>query len=67
MSSTPIVVENDEHRLIKERKRKLEEIREAGVSPYPYSYAVTHHAGALKQQYESLTPELLVASALCVI
>jgi lysyl-tRNA synthetase class 2 len=34
----------EEHRLIAERKRKLEELRQAGIDPYPHKYEPTHKA-----------------------
>ncbi|MFC1697350.1 lysine--tRNA ligase [Nanoarchaeota archaeon] len=47
----------DTNRLIQERMRKLKEIRELGINPYPYSYEVTHHAKQIHEEFEKLKPE----------
>ena len=47
----------DEHRLIAERKRKLEELRAQGINPYPYNYKQTHHAAEIKAVHAHLQPE----------
>jgi lysyl-tRNA synthetase, class II len=46
----------EEHHLIAERKRKLEELRELGINPYPYKYDQTHHAQELQTLYMRLQP-----------
>lgn len=43
--------------LIKERKRKLEEIRKLGIESYPYRYDVTHHSKDIKNQHYKLVNE----------
>jgi len=47
----------NEEALIKERLRKLEEIRKLGVNPYPYKYEPKHKAKQLAEKYEKLKPE----------
>jgi lysyl-tRNA synthetase, class II len=47
----------EEHRLIAERKRKLEELRQAGINPYPYKFTPTHHAREIATVHAHLTPE----------
>jgi lysyl-tRNA synthetase class 2 len=47
----------DEHHLIRERLRKLEEIRKSGVDPYPYSFAQKNHAQDILSKHKSLKPE----------
>ena len=44
----------EEHRLIAERKRKIERLRELGIDPYPYQYDPTHHAAELQTLHASL-------------
>ncbi len=46
-----------EAQLIKERLRKLKELRELGVDPYPHSYKPTHHVDELRAKYENLAPD----------
>ena len=41
-----------ENKLIEERLRKLKEIREMGVNPYPYSYKQTHHAKEILDKFD---------------
>jgi lysyl-tRNA synthetase, class II len=48
---------SEDHRLIAERKRKLEELRAAGINPYPYGYSVSAHAKEVKTLYERLQAE----------
>jgi lysyl-tRNA synthetase class 2 len=47
----------EEHRLIKERLRKLDEIRSAGTDPYPYSYVQNNHAVDILAKHKGLKPE----------
>ncbi len=42
--------------MIKERIRKLHEIRESGVNPYPYIFDKTHSALSLNQLYNGVPP-----------
>jgi len=37
--------------------RKLQEIKDVGINPYPYSYHQTHHATEINQKYAYLKPE----------
>lgn len=46
-----------EHHLIQERIRKLNELKELGVEPYPYSYEVTHKASDIREKYDKLKEE----------
>ena len=46
-----------EAELIKERIRKLNELKELGVDPYPYNFDVKHKAADLKEKYEKLKKE----------
>ncbi|MBC8495085.1 lysine--tRNA ligase [archaeon] len=46
-----------EDQLIKERLRKLNEIKERGINPYPYKYEQTHHAAELKENFKKLKKE----------
>lgn len=45
-----------EDRLIQERVRKLEELREAGVEPYPHIYRPEHKAADLQDKHKNLEP-----------
>ena len=49
--------EIDENHLVQERIRKLNELKELGVNPYPYKYDKTHDCSDLKKKYEGLAPE----------
>ncbi len=44
-------------RLRSERLRKLKELREQGVNPYPYSFRRTHLAQELQLKYAELPPD----------
>ena len=44
----------EEHRLIQERQRKLKEIRDAGINPYPYRYDPTHTANAILEEFKKI-------------
>ncbi len=48
--------ETETTRLRAERLRKLKELKEAGVNPYPYSFERSHTAAELKERYEELPP-----------
>ncbi len=39
-----------------EKVRKLQELRDTGIDPYPYGYTQTHHAQEINQQYARLQP-----------
>lgn len=47
----------EENALIKERIRKLEEIRESGINPYPYQFDKTHDAKQIIEKYDSIEKE----------
>ncbi|MBR9700569.1 lysine--tRNA ligase [Candidatus Woesearchaeota archaeon] len=48
---------DEDHRLIAEKKRKLEELRKLDIEPYPYSYDQTHHAAEIKTLFAKLQEE----------
>ncbi|CAN5256722.1 hypothetical protein BH10CYA1_BH10CYA1_51160 [soil metagenome] len=50
-------MEFDDNRLRAERLRKLRELREQGVNPYPYKYTRTHHNQELQEKYKDLAPD----------
>ena len=41
--------------LIRQRKEKLKEIREAGIEPYPHKYAPTHTTSAICEEFENVS------------
>lgn len=43
------------HEEFQNRSRKLTEIRQSGVEPYPHHYQPTHHAAELHKQFEQAT------------
>lgn len=43
--------------LVQERIRKLNEIKEKGINPYPYSYPKNTFANSLKEEYSKLKKE----------
>ena len=45
---------DDEHRLIAERKRKLDALRAQDVPPYPYAYDPTHRAKEIQALHANL-------------
>lgn len=47
----------EQNRLVQERVRKLNELRELGVNPYPHKFDVTKKSSAIKKDHESLQPE----------
>ena len=47
----------EENRLVQERIRKLNELKELGVNPYPHKFNVTKKSSAIKHEHESLAPE----------
>ena len=50
-----------EHKTLKElqrvRRQKMDELRELGHDPYPYSFAVTHNSGHLQEMDDSQFPD----------
>ena len=46
-----------ESELMQERVRKMQEFRNQGINPYPYSYAPTHTAKQVLEKYGALTEE----------
>ena len=48
---------DDENKLVKERREKLNDIRDKGVDPYPYSFDVRHTSKTIAEKYAKLKPE----------
>ena len=57
-----------EDEIVKERLKKIEELRKKGINPYPYSYNRTHFAQELQEKFKEylkmrararIRPELL--------
>lgn len=48
------LVEIETTRLRGERLRKLRELRESGITPYPYKFERTHQASDLQEKYKDL-------------
>lgn len=46
-----------EHRLIEERKKKLETIRSMGINPYPYTFDQKHHSDEILLKYSKIKAE----------
>ena len=46
-----------EDEFIKERLKKIEELKKLGVNPYPYSYDVKSYSLELQEKYKKLKPE----------
>lgn len=47
----------EQNRLVQERVRKLNEIRERGINPFPHKFDVTKKSAAIKKEHENLAPE----------
>jgi lysyl-tRNA synthetase, class II len=47
---------SEENHLIAERIRKLNELRDSGITPYPYKFDQKHHAKELQERYSYLEP-----------
>lgn len=47
----------EQNRLVQERVRKLNEIRERGINPFPHKFDVTKKSATIKKEHEKLTPE----------
>jgi lysyl-tRNA synthetase class 2 len=45
-------------KLIEDRLKKLEELRTAGVNPYPYNYQVSAYSEQIKNEFKDIAPEL---------
>ena len=52
-----IFLMDEENLLVKERLKKLEELRQLKINPYPYHFDKTHHANDLSHKYANLKPE----------
>jgi lysyl-tRNA synthetase class 2 len=46
-----------EHHLIAERIKKLNQLKEYGIDPYPYKFDQTHHSKGLQDKYAHLNAE----------
>lgn len=53
-ATTVTETEQDSTRLRDERLRKLKELRDAGINPYPYSFQRSHTAQELQEKYKDL-------------
>ena len=51
------MAKREDNPLIKERIKKLNDLREKGINPYAYSYKRKHHASELKEKYSKLEKE----------
>ena len=51
------MADKDENALIKERKKKLDELRSRGIEPYPYSYDTKHKTAEIAEKYKKLGKE----------
>ena len=51
------MADKDENALIKERKKKLDELRSRGIEPYPYSYDTKHKTVEIIEKYKKLEKE----------
>lgn len=60
------VPSEEEGRLKRERKRKLQELRAKGINPYPYSFKRTHTNAELQQKYKDLAPGTETEDSVCV-
>ena len=47
----------DHSKLVADRLRKLEALKEEGVNPYPYRFERTHKAQELQDKYKDIPPE----------
>jgi len=50
-------VMDDEHRLIKERLRKLDELKQSGINPYPSLFKKKDSAAGIKEKHAKLKKE----------
>jgi lysyl-tRNA synthetase class 2 len=57
LKTTEETAMEDEHRLVAERKKKLNDLREMGINPYPTKFKKTHAAKELTEKYSSLNKE----------
>jgi lysyl-tRNA synthetase class 2 len=46
-----------EDQIINERLKKIQELRKAGINPYPYSYDIKNHSKELHEKYSKLKNE----------
>ena len=49
---TTDAAEVEEHRLLRARREKLEQLRAAGVNPYPYRFDASHEVAELRQLHD---------------
>lgn len=56
----------NENNLVKERIRKLNEIKEMGINPYPYSFEKKNYSSDLLEKYSKLKPEEKTDDKVCV-
>ena len=46
-----------QEQIISERLKKLKELKEQGINPYPHNYEKKHSTKELREKYKSLKPE----------
>jgi lysyl-tRNA synthetase, class II len=46
-----------EEEIVKERLKKIDELRKKGINPYPYSFKRSHYAHSLQEKYKDLKNE----------
>jgi len=47
-----------EDQIIQERLRKIKELKESGINPYPYRYTVENNSNDLQEKYKELKKEI---------
>ncbi len=55
-----------DNRLIQERMRKIAELKEADIEPYPYSFAPSVKSLAIKEEHKDLPPESKTSAKMSV-
>lgn len=51
MSDSKVIGDSKDNPLRAEKRRKLHELREKGINPFPHTYAQTHHAALLLKNH----------------
>ena len=47
----------EENHLVQERVRKIHDLRQHGINPYPHNFKPTAKSSVLKKEHEKLKPE----------
>ncbi|MGE0793230.1 MAG: lysine--tRNA ligase [Candidatus Woesearchaeota archaeon] len=55
-----------EDNLIQERLKKLDELKEIGINPYPHNFKITKHSKQIKEEHRALPPESKTETKECV-